>query len=107
MTFTCKPCSTRSTHRVTKQGYYYGTVLITCPGCQNRHLITDHLAIFGEQGRTVEDILAENGELVKRGSVNEDGDVEFWDDGSSDAKGEREGPRDGGEAGGEGGVGVS
>ena len=36
MTFTCKKCSTRSSHR---------TVLITCPGCKNRHLIADHLKV--------------------------------------------------------------
>src|SRR5690242_16017317 len=32
MTFTCKPCSTRSTHKISKQGYHHGTVLISCPG---------------------------------------------------------------------------
>lgn len=45
MTFTCKPCSTRSTHRVSKQGYHYGSVLITCPECRNRHIISDHLNV--------------------------------------------------------------
>lgn len=45
MTFTCKACTTRSSHRVSKQGYHHGTVLITCPGCKNRHLISDHLKV--------------------------------------------------------------
>jgi len=45
MTFTCKACETRSSHRVSKQGYYHGTVLITCPGCKARHLISDHLKV--------------------------------------------------------------
>jgi mitochondrial protein import protein ZIM17 len=45
LTFTCKKCSTRSSHRVSKQGYHHGTVLITCPGCKNRHLISDHLKV--------------------------------------------------------------
>src|SRR5438045_8265797 len=43
ITFTCKPCSTRATHRISKQAYHYGSVLITCPECRNRHIISDHL----------------------------------------------------------------
>ena len=45
LTFTCKQCTTRSSHRVSKQGYHHGTVLITCPGCKNRHLISDHMKV--------------------------------------------------------------
>lgn len=45
MTFTCKPCGTRSRHRVSKQGYHRGSVLITCPDCKNRHVISDHLNV--------------------------------------------------------------
>lgn len=45
MTFTCKVCTTRSSHKVSKQGYHHGTVLISCPGCKNRHLISDHLKV--------------------------------------------------------------
>ena len=45
LTFTCKPCSARSTHRISQHGYHRGTVLITCPGCKNRHVISDHLQV--------------------------------------------------------------
>jgi mitochondrial protein import protein ZIM17 len=45
ITFTCTPCSTRSTHRITKQGYHHGSILITCPSCRNRHVISDHLNV--------------------------------------------------------------
>jgi protein import protein ZIM17 len=45
MTFTCNTCTTRSSHRVSKQGYHHGTVLITCPACKNRHLMSDHLKV--------------------------------------------------------------
>ena len=45
LTFTCKPCKHRSTHRVTKQGYHKGSVLITCPECSNRHIMSDHLKV--------------------------------------------------------------
>lgn len=45
LTFTCRPCGHRSTHSVSKQGYHYGSILITCPGCHNRHVISDHLKV--------------------------------------------------------------
>ncbi|KAK3902587.1 DNL zinc finger-domain-containing protein, partial [Staphylotrichum tortipilum] len=84
LTFTCIPCSTRSRHRVSKQGYHHGSVLIACPGCKNRHVISDHLSIFGDKGgpTTVEDLLRAKGEDVKRGVLEEDGDWEVWEDGS-------------------------
>lgn len=46
MTFTCRVCAERSSHRITKQGYHHGTILITCPGCKNRHLISDHMKVY-------------------------------------------------------------
>ncbi|KAK8026781.1 hypothetical protein PG991_003837 [Apiospora marii] len=82
LTFTCVPCSERSTHTVSKQGYHKGSVLITCPSCRNRHIISDHLNIFGNRSITVEDLMRERGQLVKRGTLGEDGDVEFWEDGT-------------------------
>ena len=45
LTFTCKPCLTRSKHKISKQGYQSGTVLISCPNCKNRHIISDHLKV--------------------------------------------------------------
>jgi protein import protein ZIM17 len=45
LTFTCNVCKTRSSHRLSKQGYHKGTILITCPDCKNRHLISDHLKV--------------------------------------------------------------
>lgn len=80
LTFTCRPCGHRSRHAVSKQGYHHGSVLIACPGCRNRHVISDHLRIFGDKAMTVEDLLRERGELVKRGTLDED--LEFWEDGS-------------------------
>lgn len=47
LTFTCNVCKTRSSHRLSKQGYHHGTVLISCPDCKNRHLISDHLKVGG------------------------------------------------------------
>ncbi|KAK8126515.1 DNL zinc finger [Apiospora kogelbergensis] len=82
LTFTCVPCGERSTHTVSKQGYHKGSVLITCPSCRNRHVISDHLNIFGNRQITVEDLMRERGQLVKRGTLGEDGDIEFWEDGT-------------------------
>ena len=45
ITFTCKPCFHRAAHRISKQGYHKGTVIITCPKCSARHLISDHLRV--------------------------------------------------------------
>ncbi|KAH8151277.1 uncharacterized protein LAJ45_04479 [Morchella importuna] len=68
LTVTCRPCTHRSSHTITKQGYHHGSVMITCPGCQNRHVISDHLKIFGETARSFEDILSQSGsgETVKK-----------------------------------------
>ncbi|KAK3300767.1 DNL zinc finger-domain-containing protein [Chaetomium fimeti] len=86
LTFTCRPCDTRSRHRVSKQGYHHGSVLIACPSCKNRHVISDHLRIFGDKAMTVEDLLRDKGELVKKGTLGEEGDLEFWDDGTSSVR---------------------
>ena len=32
---------------------------------------------------TVEDLLRDKGELLKKGTLSADGDMEFWDDGSN------------------------
>ncbi|KAI9824864.1 MAG: hypothetical protein M1832_001469 [Thelocarpon impressellum] len=90
MTFTCKPCAHRSRHRVSKQAYHGGTVLITCPSCKNRHVIADHLKIFSDKAVTVEDLMREKGQLVKRGELGADGDVEFWEDGTETKRGKVE-----------------
>ncbi len=80
LTFTCKPCLHRSTHRVSHRGYHHGTVLITCPSCKNRHVMADHLKIFEDKAFTVEDLMREKGEQFRRGKLGED--MEFWNEGS-------------------------
>ena len=80
VTFTCKPCLHRSTHRFTKRSYHRGTVIITCPSCKNRHVFADHLKIFADKGFTIEDLLRAKGEQFKRGTLGDD--MEFWEDGT-------------------------
>ncbi|KAF3016839.1 hypothetical protein E8E14_011389 [Neopestalotiopsis sp. 37M] len=87
LTFTCVPCGSRSSHAISKQGYHKGSVLITCPSCRNRHVISDHLNIFGDRKVTIEDIMRERGQLVKRGTLGVDGDIEFWEDGTQTPRG--------------------
>lgn len=55
-------------------------MLITCPDCENRHVISDHLKIFSDTSITIEDIMRDKGQLVKRGTLSGTGDVEFWED---------------------------
>ncbi|KAI1913273.1 hypothetical protein LOZ53_006346 [Ophidiomyces ophidiicola] len=83
ITFTCKPCSHRSGHRISKHGYHKGTVLITCPNCKNRHIISDHLNIFMDTKSTLEDILAKKGQSLKKVTLGE-GDTELWPQQPSD-----------------------
>ncbi|KAI4117632.1 MAG: hypothetical protein LQ345_002170 [Seirophora villosa] len=79
LTFTCKPCAHRSTHTISKHGYEKGTVLVACPQCKNRHLVSDHLKIFSDKRITLEEIMREKGELLRRGRVGMGGeDVEFY-----------------------------
>lgn len=80
ISFTCKPCGHRSSHKMSKHGYHKGTVLIRCPSCQNRHVISDHLQIFMDEKSTLEDILRRKGTTVTKGYM--EGDMEIWEDGS-------------------------
>ncbi|KAJ4394352.1 hypothetical protein N0V93_003569 [Gnomoniopsis smithogilvyi] len=95
LTFTCVPCGSRSAHTISKQGYHHGSILITCPSCRNRHVISDHLQIFGNKKITVEELMKERGQLVKRGTLGEDGDIEFWEDGTTTVRNERQGAGEG------------
>ncbi|KAL2324822.1 hypothetical protein Fmac_023880 [Flemingia macrophylla] len=69
MIFTCKVCETRSIKTVCRESYEKGVVVARCAGCNNLHLIADHLGWFGEPG-SIEDFLAARGEEVKRGSID-------------------------------------
>ncbi|XP_057426743.1 uncharacterized protein LOC130720173 [Lotus japonicus] len=69
MIFTCKVCETRSIKTVCRESYEKGVVVARCGGCNNHHLIADHLGWFGEP-RSIEDFLAARGEDVKKGSID-------------------------------------
>ncbi|GAB4854969.1 hypothetical protein Ancab_023556 [Ancistrocladus abbreviatus] len=69
MIFTCKVCETRSIKTVCRESYEKGIVVVRCGGCNNLHLIADHLGWFGDPG-SIEDLLAARGEEVKKGAVD-------------------------------------
>lgn len=70
--YTCKSCSRRAYKAISKQAYTKGIVVVHCRGCQNKHLIADHLGWFsvhkdtdGKPAGSIEAILAKKGEAVK------------------------------------------
>lgn len=69
MVFTCKVCDTRSVKTASRESYEKGVVVARCGGCDNLHLLADHLGMFGEKF-SVEDFLAARGEEVKNGSTD-------------------------------------
>jgi len=54
-------------------------------------VISDNLKIFGDRAVTIEDLLRERGQTMRKGTLSVEGDVEFWDDGSVTVRGEGKG----------------
>ncbi|CAL6339011.1 unnamed protein product [Bathycoccus prasinos] len=50
MAFTCGKCETRSIKGFSKRAYHFGVVVVTCPGCERKHVVADRLGWFGEKG---------------------------------------------------------
>ncbi|KXS17506.1 zf-DNL-domain-containing protein [Gonapodya prolifera JEL478] len=84
--FTCKVCSTRSYHMISKQAYAKGVVIINCPGCKKNHLIADHLGWYDsiKTVGTLEDMMAAAGrsDEVRRVTVGVVPGGESWSVGS-------------------------
>jgi len=89
MMFTCGRCETRAVRGFSRQAYENGVVIVTCPGCLNKHVVADRMGWFGEPG-SVEDFITQaagkgTSDVVPKvvlGSVtlepgNEDGTLEI------------------------------
>jgi hypothetical protein len=67
--FTCTVCDTRAAKQFTENAYQNGVVVVTCPGCGNKHLIADNLGYFKEDedaggGWNIETAMAKLGQNV-------------------------------------------
>ena len=58
MLFTCAKCETRSVKGFSKKAFHEGVVVVTCPGCNGKHLMADRKGWFGAKG-SVMDFLKE------------------------------------------------
>lgn len=75
VSFTCtvNECGTRISKMIRRSSYEKGTVLIQCPKCKSRHIISDHLNWYTDVDSSLTDIekIAESkGERVVRVNSN-------------------------------------
>ncbi|CAL6334432.1 unnamed protein product [Bathycoccus prasinos] len=91
MAFTCAKCETRSIKGFSKRAYHFGVVVVTCPGCERKHVVADRLGWFGEKG-DAGDFIQEKEKKKKggkeekekatmmRAKIEADGTLEFDED---------------------------
>ena len=71
MAFTCGKCETRSIKGFSKRAYHFGVVVVTCPGCERKHVVADRLGWFGEKG-DAGDFIQEKEKKKKGGKEEEE-----------------------------------
>ena len=91
MAFTCGKCETRSIKGFSKRAYHFGVVVVTCPGCERKHVVADRLGWFGEKGDAGDFIQEkekkkmggkeeEEKATMMRAKIEADGTLEFDED---------------------------
>ena len=75
--YTCShsPCERAEEERTSKKvisklSYDEGVVLVKCQ-CDKFHLIADHLGFFEDESKTIEDIMREKGESIRKLTAKE------------------------------------
>lgn len=63
--YTCKVCEHRNSHMISRLAYNQGIVIVTCSGCNSRHLMSDKTGLLDYGVWNVE-MLAAAGESVTR-----------------------------------------
>ncbi|CAK0807441.1 unnamed protein product, partial [Prorocentrum cordatum] len=58
--FTCRICERRNENLISRVAYGHGIVIVTCPGCTNRHLISDKTGLLQRSRWDVEMLAGEN-----------------------------------------------
>lgn len=48
-----------------------------------------------DKAMTIEDLMREKGQLVKKGTLSDDGDLEFWEDGTRTSRARKDGGKEG------------
>ena len=67
--FTCNVCDTRDVKGFSRVAYERGVVIVTCSGCDSRHVLADRLGWFGTPG-AVDDFLTGDGVRMRAGEAS-------------------------------------
>lgn len=86
--YTCRLCETRNEKSINRDAYHNGIVVVTCSGCDAKHLIADHLAWVHPGFGTIEDYAHRQDDQVVTTMTDAEGVRATWiNDAPDDASG--------------------